>query len=135
MSTAGRLYGADLYTWVSMDGDEVTIGFTNYSCERMEEMVAVELKQPGEEIRQGEPCGQVDVMKALIDIPAPISGIVLAVNAEAVDAPDMIREDPFGKYWLLKVRATNPAERDGLVSEAEYAAHTAPKPDAGLRLL
>lgn len=135
MSTSGYLYGAELYTWARLDGEEATIGFSTYSLDRMEEMVAVELKQPGEEITQGEPCGQVDVMKALVDIPSPISGIVLAVNSEAVDAPDLIREDPFGKYWLLKVRPTNPAELDGLVSEAEYAARTAPKPDAGLRLL
>jgi len=134
VSASGRLYGSELYTWVSIEGEEATIGFTNYSCDRMEEMVAVDLKQPGEEITQGEPCGTVDVMKALVDIPAPISGIILAVNPEAINAAEAIREDPYGKYWLLMVRPTNPAELDGLVSQAEYEARTAPKPDAGLRL-
>lgn len=115
-------YSADLYTWVAVSGDEATIGFTNYSLDRMEEMVAVELKAVGEEVEQGQPCGSVDVMKALIDIPAPISGGILATNGSAAESPDSIRDDPFGNGWLLKMRVRKPAELADLLSRETYLA-------------
>ena len=125
MSTKPYLYSDDLITWVSVDGDEATIGFTEYACERMEELMAVELKEAGDEITQGGPCGSADLAKTVQDIPSPISGIILANNAKAIETPDVILEDSYGQGWLLKVRITNPAELDSLLSAQEYQARTA----------
>ncbi len=127
MSTRGPLYSTDLKTWLIVDGDVATIGFSSYSCDRMEEMVAVELMQPGQEIVQGEPCGSVDVMKALVDIPAPISGVILELNQQVFENPDISRDDPFGEGWLMKVRIGEPSQLEGLMSAEEYAARTAGK--------
>lgn len=122
-----RLFGTDLITWVEVAGDQATIGFTGYACERMEELAAVELRQPGDKVYQGEPCGAVDLMKAFVDIPCPISGSVTATNPKVIATPELINEDPAGEGWLLQVQLSDGAQLEGLLSAEQYEARTTPK--------
>ncbi len=120
MSGRGPLYSTDLYTAVTIDGDVATVHFSSYANDRMEEMIALEFLDPGRSVRQSHPLGSVDVMKALIDIPAAVSGVIVAVNPKVIDTPDLSKEDPFGEGWLVKLRVSDPPELDGLLSEEAY---------------
>ena len=79
----------------------------------------------GSTVAQGEPCGEVESVKAVSDVIAPLSGEVLEVNQKAVDEPETVNEDPYGDGWLVRIRMADAAESDGLMDAEAYRAHVA----------
>jgi glycine cleavage system H protein len=102
----GLYYSKD-YEWMKIEGDKVRVGITDYAQKQLREIVYVELPSPGTAIKQNEPYGTVESVKAVSDLVAPVSGTVLEVNTEVQSKPEILNEDPYGKGWLLIVKPSN----------------------------
>lgn len=107
------------HEWVKEEGDGVLIGLTDYAQSELGDLVFVNLPEEGDELSVGESFADVESVKAVSDIYAPVAGIVSQVNEEILDAPEMINESPY-EAWLVKV--TEVSEREALMSAEEYEA-------------
>ncbi|HTU81387.1 MAG TPA: glycine cleavage system protein GcvH [Candidatus Acidoferrales bacterium] len=115
----GLLYSKE-HEWVRIDGENATIGITDYAQNSLGDIVYVELPKVGAAIRQFGNVGVIESVKAVSDLFTPISGEVLEVNP-ALDAdPAAVNKDPYGEGWLMKVRVSNPSEAAQLLSAADY---------------
>ena len=108
------------HDWAKIDGDEALLGITWFAQDALGELVHYEAPERGATISAGSSYGEVESVKAVSDVIAPLTGEVLEVNAKVVDAPETVNEDPYGTGWLIRIRLGNPAERDQLLSVAEY---------------
>lgn len=94
------------HEWVRIEGDEATVGITDYAQDALGDVVFVELPELGRELEAGVVFGTVESVKAASDLYAPVAGEVIAVNEDAVAAPELLNQEPYGKGWLLKLRLT-----------------------------
>ena len=108
------------HDWARVDGDTAVFGLTSYAQETLGDIVFIELPEVGTDVTAGSSYAEVESVKAVSDVYAPMSGSVVEVNEEVVDAPEIINESPYEDGWLIKVRLTDPAEADDLLSAAEY---------------
>jgi glycine cleavage system H protein len=120
-------YPADLlyhseHAWARIEGDIATFGITWYAQDVLGEVVFLEPPKPGATVTQNEPYVEIESVKAVSDVIAPLSGEVLAANESLVDHPEAINEDPYGDGWLVRVRLADPGERDTLLGSDAYAA-------------
>ena len=113
------------HDWARIQGDEATLGITWFAQDSLGELVHFEPPEVGATVSQGAACGEVESVKAVSDVIAPLSGEVLEVNQKAVDEPEVVNEDPYGEGWLLRVRLSDAAEADALMDSGAYAAHVA----------
>ena len=102
----GLYYSKD-FEWIKIEGDKVRMGLTDYAQKQLREIVYAELPRPGTEVKQNEPYGTVESVKAVSDLIAAISGTVEEVNEEAQSKPELLNEDPYVKGWLLVVKPSN----------------------------
>jgi glycine cleavage system H protein len=102
----GLYYSKD-FEWIKIEGDKVRMGITDYAQKQLREIVYAELPEAGTEVRQNEPYGTVESVKAVSDLVAAISGTVEEVNAEARSKPELLNEDPYVKGWLILVKPSN----------------------------
>jgi glycine cleavage system H protein len=108
------------HEWVRLEDDgTATIGITQHAQELLGDMVFAEIPQVGRSLKQGEECAVVESVKAAADVYAPISGEVIAVNAELESAPEKINQDAYAA-WLFKVKPTNTSELGGLMDAGNY---------------
>lgn len=110
------------HDWARIDGDEATLGITWYAQDSLGEVVFFEGPQIGSEVVKDQPYAEVESVKAVSDVVAPVSGEVIAVNESLTDAPEAINADPYETGWLVKVRLTDPSEADSLMDSAAYSA-------------
>jgi glycine cleavage system H protein len=115
----GLLYHAE-HDWARIEGDVATFGITWYAQDSLGEVVFFEPPEVGTSTKQGEPYAEVESVKAVSDVIAPLSGEVLEVNTAIGDAPETINDDPYGEGWMVKVRLTDPSETDALLDAAAY---------------
>jgi len=115
------LYHAE-HDWARLDGDVATLGITWYAQDALGELVFFDPPEVGTTVTKDEPYAEVESVKAVSDVIAPLSGEIVEVNAGLADNPETINEDAYGEGWLVKVRMSDPSERDGLLSQAEYVA-------------
>lgn len=101
------LYYTKDFEWAKIEGDKVRVGVTDYAQKQLREIVYAELPSPGTAIKQNEPYGTVESVKAVSDLVAPISGEVLEVNMEVQSKPETLNEDPYVKGWLLVIKPAN----------------------------
>jgi glycine cleavage system H protein len=113
------------HDWARIDGEEATIGITWFAQDSLGELVHFEPPEVGSTVSQGSACGEVESVKAVSDVIAPLSGEVLEVNQKAVDEPEQVNEDPYGEGWLIRVRLSDAAEADALMDAEAYRAHVA----------
>jgi len=99
----GLYYSKD-FAWIKIEGDKVRMGITDFAQKSLREIVYAELPNAGGEVKQGEPYGTVESVKAVSDLVAGISGTIEQVNEEVKSKPETLNEDPFGKGWLLVVK-------------------------------
>jgi glycine cleavage system H protein len=118
---ADLLYHAE-HDWVRIEGDEATFGITWFAQDALGEVVFVEPPAIGTRVKQHEPYTEVEAVKAVVDVVAPLSGEVIAVNEALADAPGTINRDPYGEGWLVRVQLADPAERTALLERDEYVA-------------
>jgi len=108
------------HDWVRTDGDTATFGITWYAQEQLGEVVHFEPPAVGTTVTKGQPYTEVESVKAVSDVVAPLSGEVVEVNEALADEPEPINEDPYGDGWLAKVRMADPSELDDLMDAATY---------------
>ncbi|HEX3873763.1 MAG TPA: glycine cleavage system protein GcvH [Solirubrobacteraceae bacterium] len=121
---ADLLYHAE-HDWARLEGDVATLGITWHAQDALGEIVFFEPPTPGTQITQDEPYTEVESVKAVSDVIAPMSGEIIEVNGDLVDSPDALNEDPYGAGWLVKVRISDPSEQDALMDQAAYVASLA----------
>ena len=108
------------HEWVRVEGDLGTIGITDYAQDQLGDVVYLDLPSVGATVTQMEKMGEIESVKAVSDLFSPVSGEVVEVNQEAVDAPELVNNDPYGRGWLIKVRLRDPSELDRLLSAEAY---------------
>jgi glycine cleavage system H protein len=108
------------HDWARIDGDTATLGITWYAQDALGEIVHYEAPDEGATVTAGESYGEVESVKAVSDVIAPLSGEVVEVNESLADAPETINEDPYGAGWMVKIRLIDQGEVESLLDEAAY---------------
>ena len=108
------------HDWARIDGDEAVLGVTWFAQDSLGELVHYEPPDEGAAVAKDQSYGEVESVKAVSDLISPLSGEVLEVNRRVVDAPETVNDDPYGEGWLIRIRMTNPSERDQLLDAAAY---------------
>jgi glycine cleavage system H protein len=108
------------HDWARIEGDVATFGITWYAQDSLGEVVFYDPPALGATVSKDETYAEVESVKAVSDVIAPLSGEIVEVNGALADAPERINEDPYGEGWLVKVRLGDAAEVDGLLDSAEY---------------
>jgi glycine cleavage system H protein len=118
------LYTKD-HEWIRVDGDEATIGITDFAQEQLGDIVFVELPEIGRKVEKGKEAGVVESVKAASEVYAPVTGEITATNAGLADDPARVNKDAMGEGWFFKLKLAKKAELDDLMDEAAYKAFTA----------
>jgi glycine cleavage system H protein len=108
------------HDWARLDGDEATVGITWFAQDALGELVHFEAPEPGATVAKDSPYGEVESVKAVSDVVAPLSGEILEVNQAVVDAPETVNQDPYGEGWLLRIRLSDPGEVETLLDVDAY---------------
>ncbi len=108
------------HDWARVDGDEATFGITWYAQDALGEVVFYDPPDVGSAVNANQSYAEVESVKAVSDVVAPLSGEVVAVNDGLSDAPERINDDPYGEGWLVKVKLSDPGEANSLLGVDEY---------------
>jgi glycine cleavage system H protein len=108
------------HDWARVEGEEATFGITWYAQDALGEVVFYEPPEAGAEATKDQAYAEVESVKAVSDVYAPLSGEIVAVNEDLSDRPELINEDPYGGGWLVRVKLSNPSEVDELMDAAAY---------------
>ena len=108
------------HDWVRIEGEEGTFGITWFAQDALGEVVFFDPPSVGTHVTQDEPYAEVESVKAVSDVIAPLSGEIVAVNAALGDQPGAVNEDPYGEGWMVRVRLSDPSERDSLLDRDAY---------------
>ena len=113
------------HDWARVDGGEATLGITWFAQDALGELVHFEAPEEGATLTKDQAYAEVESVKAVSDVIAPLSGEVLEVNRAVADAPETVNDDPYGEGWLVRVRLTDSAEADALMDAEAYKQHLA----------
>jgi glycine cleavage system H protein len=113
------------HDWARVDGDEAVLGITWFAQDALGELVHFEPPEVGSTLTQNQEYAEVESVKAVSNVVAPLSGEVVEVNAKAVDEPETVNEDPYGEGWLVRIRIGDASELDALMNADAYRAHVA----------
>jgi glycine cleavage system H protein len=108
------------HDWARVDGDVATLGITWYAQDQLGEVVFFDPPEVGASVTKDQPYAEVESVKAVSDVIAPVSGEIVEVNEALKDAPEQINEDSYGDGWLVKVKLSDPSELDGLMDAESY---------------
>jgi glycine cleavage system H protein len=108
------------HDWARIEGDEATLGITWFAQDALGELVHFEAPEQGSTISKGSAYSEVESVKAVSDVVAPLSGEIVEVNAKVVDAPETVNDDPYGEGWLVRIRLSDPSESDDLLDAQAY---------------
>lgn len=116
-----------LYTkddeWIRVDGDEATVGVSDYAQDSLSDIVYLELPDVGDTFDEGESFGVIESVKAAADLYMPVSGEIVAVNEDLMDEPEVVNSDPYGQAWMVRVRMSDESELDELMDADAYRAY------------
>jgi glycine cleavage system H protein len=118
----GLRYTKD-HEWAKLEGNRARIGITDFAQSELTDVVYVEVPPIGKTVKQGEPIGTVESVKAVSEIFAPLSGKVVEVNKTLVDQPELVNKEPYAAGWMVVVEASNPGEAKALMDAAAYRRH------------
>ena len=113
---------AKSHEWVRVSDDTATVGITDHAQQELTDIVFVELPEIGRKVQAAGACAVVESVKTASDIYAPVSGEIVEANKAVVDEPALANSDPFGKGWLFKIKLSNPAELNSLLTPEQYKA-------------
>ena len=116
---------ATSHEWAAQGGDIVTVGITQYAVDQLTDVTHLQLPKVGATVTAGVPFGEIESVKAVFDLNAPVSGVVVEVNAPLAGEPSPINEDCYGRGWLIRVRLADGAGTDHLADKAKYDAQLA----------
>ena len=108
------------HDWARVDGSEAVLGITWFAQDSLGELVHYEPPNEGDTIKRDTSYGEVESVKAVSEVIAPLSGEVIEVNRRAVDEPEIVNDDPYGDGWLIRIRLTDPGEADSLLDAEAY---------------
>ena len=106
--------------WVRVEGDEATIGVTDYAQDSLSDIVYLELPEAGDSFDIGDTFGVVESVKAAADLFMPLSGEITAVNDDLIDAPEIVNSDPYGEGWMIRVKLSDDSQLNDLMDAAAY---------------
>lgn len=115
----GLKYHAE-HDWARIEGDEAVLGITWFAQDALGELVHFEAPEVGSTVTKDSSYGEVESVKAVSDVIAPLSGEILEVNAKVVEAPETVNDDPYGEGWLIRIRLSDSSEVDQLLDLAAY---------------
>ena len=118
----GLRYTKD-HEWAKIEGKRARIGITDFAQDQLTDVVFVELPPMGRTVKQGEPIGTVESVKAVSEIFSPITGKVAEVNKALTEKPELVNKDPYGEGWMVVVEAAEPAQATALMDAAAYRRH------------
>ena len=108
------------HDWARIENGEAMLGITWFAADSLGELVHFEPPEVGSTVAKGGSYGEVESVKAVSDLIAPLSGEVLEVNEQVLDAPETVNDDPYGAGWLIRIRLTEPSEESSLLDVAAY---------------
>jgi glycine cleavage system H protein len=108
------------HDWARIEGEEATFGITWYAQDALGEVVFFDPPEVGAQVAKDQSYAEVESVKAVSDVFAPLSGEIVAVNGDLADSPEKINEDPYGEGWLVRVRLSDPSEVDSLLDANAY---------------
>jgi glycine cleavage system H protein len=111
------------HDWARIDGDEAVFGITWFAQDALGDLVHFEPPEEGSTVTRDQSYAEVESVKAVSDVIAPLSGEVVEVNSAVVDAPETVNDDPYGNGWLVRVRLADPSEADALLDVEAYMRH------------
>lgn len=117
------------HEWALVEGNEVTVGITEYAAEKLGDVVYVDLPEEGDSLDQGGTFGAVESVKAVSDLYSPLSGTVKEINRALADTPEVINEDPYGEAWMIKIVIDDENELEELLTAEEYTRYIAESGD------
>lgn len=124
MKTPSGLKYAKSDEWVKLEGDEATIGITDFAQDQLSDVVYVEMMvDEGDEVSKGDTVATVESVKAAADVNFPASGTITAINEDLADEPEVLNSDPYEAGWMIKMKLNDPSELDELMDAAEYEAY------------
>ncbi|QDU80303.1 Glycine cleavage system H protein [Polystyrenella longa] len=124
MDPAQLKYSAS-HEWVAVEGETATLGISAFAVKQLTDLVYIELPAVGTQIKTGEPFGEVESVKAVSDLYAPVDGEVLEVNESLQDNLGVLSDDSFGEGWMLKIKLQDPSQVDSLMGQEAYKQHCA----------
>lgn len=124
MNTPSGLKYAKSDEWVKLDGDEATIGITDFAQDQLSDVVYVEMMvDEGDQVSKGDTVATIESVKAAADVNFPASGKITAINEELADAPEVLNSDPFEAGWMVKMKLDDPSELDDLMDAEAYKSY------------
>lgn len=120
MADESELQFSEDHLWVLEMGDTARIGLSDYAQEQLGEILTVTLAEPGKVVERGEPLGELESQKTVVELISPVSGTVRAVNEIVREDPSLINVDPYGKGWLLEAEIDDAEELEALMGQDEY---------------
>ena len=119
MAQENLLYSKE-HEWVRREGAAVVVGVTDYAQHELGDVVYVDLPAVGKELKKGDPAANIESVKAVSDVFAPVSGTITEANAKLADSPELVNQDPFGAGWIFKLNMTQVSELGELMDLKKY---------------
>ena len=110
------------HEWIKVDGEQATVGITDFAQKQLGDVVYVEMPEAGTALEFHQSLGVIESVKAVSDVYSPISGEVIESNADLNDSPELVNQDPHGKGWIIRIKIKEESELQKLMSAAEYEA-------------
>ncbi len=120
MNTPEHLFYTKEHEWANFKDSEVIIGITDYAQSQLGDIIFIEFPEIGDQVNAGDSFGEVEAVKTVSELYAPVTGTVLEVNENLEDSADLVNSDPYGDGWLIKIKPTNLNEKDDLMKSAAY---------------
>jgi len=120
MNNPNHLFYTKEHEWADIKDNEIVIGITDYAQGQLGDVIFIEFPKVGQEMNAGDVFGEVEAVKTVSELYAPVSGTITEVNEKLENNPDLVNKDPYGDGWLIKVTPKNPDERDELMNSISY---------------
>ena len=120
MNTPEHLFYTKEHEWANFKDNEVIIGITDYAQSQLGDIIFIEFPEIGGQVNAGDSFGEVEAVKTVSELYAPVTGTILEVNENLEDSADLVNSDPYGDGWLIKIKPTNLNEKDDLMKSAAY---------------
>ena len=120
MNNPDNLFYTKEHEWVNLKDNKAVIGITDYAQGQLGDVIFIEFPKVGQEINAGDVFGEVEAVKTVSELYAPVSGTIIELNEELENSPDLVNNDPYGDGWIIKINPNNPDERDELMNFLSY---------------
>ena len=108
------------HEWIKVNGNEATIGITDFAQQELGDIVYVEIETLGQQLNEGTVFGTVEAVKTVSDLYLPVNATITEINPKLNSNPELVNTDPYGEGWMVKVKITNPADINSLMDKAAY---------------